>query len=88
MDIFDGVTQASVSKADIDAGLGIIDALSAKTGFLSSNGEARRELKGNAISVNKTKVPEDYVITSNDLINDKMVLLSKGKKNNYILIVE
>ena len=59
-----------------------------KQAFLSSNGEARRELKGNSISVNKTKVTDDYVITSKDLINDKMVLLSKGKKTNYILIVE
>lgn len=88
MQIFDGVTQAKVSRSDLDGGLGIIDALSAKTGFLKSNGEARRELKGNAISVNKSKVQEDYIITDKDLINDKMVLLSKGKKNNFILIVE
>ena len=88
MDGFAGVQQATVSKSDVEAGLGIIDALSAKTGFLSSNGEARRELKGNAISVNKAKVKEDYVITSEDLINDSLVILGKGKKNNYILIVE
>ena len=88
LEIFDGVTQAKVSKSDIDAGLGIIDALAAKTGFLKSNGEARRELKGNAISVNKAKVGDDYVISPKDLINDKMVLLSKGKKTNFILIVE
>ncbi|MFT4602374.1 MAG: tyrosyl-tRNA synthetase, partial [Arenicella sp.] len=88
MDGFAGVPQAKISKSDIDAGLGIIDALSAKSGFLSSNGEARRELKGNSISVNKTKVKEDYVITSTDLINDSVVILGKGKKNNYIIIVE
>lgn len=88
MDGFSGVPQAKVSKADLEEGLGIIDALSAKTGFLSSNGEARRELKGNAISVNKAKVKEDYKITSADLINDSIVLLGKGKKNNYILIAE
>ena len=85
---FEGVPQATVSKADIDAGLGIIDALSAKTGFMKSNGEARRELQGNAISVNKAKVGEDYTITADDLINDKVVVIGKGKKNNYILIVE
>ena len=88
LDGFAGVPQATVSKADIDAGLGIIDALSAKTGFLKSNGEARRELKGNAISVNRAKVQEDYVITSDDLINDQMVLIGKGKKNNFILMVD
>lgn len=88
LDGFEGVPQAIISKAELDAGLGIIDALSAKTGFLKSNGEARRELQGNAISVNKAKVQDTYIITSKDLINEKVVILGKGKKNNYILIVE
>ncbi len=86
--IFSGVPQATVSKDNVRNGLGIIDALSAKTGFLKSNGEARRELKGNAISVNKSKVNDQFIITEDVLINDKYVLLGKGKKNNYILIVE
>ena len=88
LSIFDGVPQATVSRSDVDAGLGIIDALSAKTGFLKSNGEARRELKGNAISVNKDKVNDQFIIDSSSLLNDKYVLLGKGKKNNYLLIVE
>lgn len=88
LDVFEGVPQATLSKSEISEGVGIIDALSAKTGFLSSNGEARRELKGNAIAVNKTKVSDDYIITENDLLSDKVVLISKGKKNNYLLIVE
>ncbi len=86
--VFDGVPQATISRGDYEAGLGIIDALSAKTGFLASNGEARRELKGNAISVNKEKVGENFVLNNDSLINNKYVLLGKGKKNNYILIVE
>lgn len=86
--IFDGVPQAIVSRMDIEKGLGIIDALSAKTGFLGSNGEARRELKGNSISVNKEKVNDQFLLTTATLINDKYVLLGKGKKNNYILIIE
>jgi len=87
-DGFNGVPQAKVSRVDLDNGLGIIDALSAKTGFLKSNGEARREIKGNAIAVNRTKIKEDYILSKADLICDKFVLLSKGKKNNYLLIVE
>jgi len=88
LEIFSGVPQAIIAKTDIENGLGIIDALSAKTGFLKSNGEARRELKGNAISVNKLKVKDDFKITNDTLINDKFVLLGKGKKNNYLIIVE
>ena len=86
--IFDGVPKANISRSDITKGLGIIDALSAKTGFLSSNGEARRELKGNSISVNKEKVNDQFLITTDTLINNRYVLLGKGKKNNYILIID
>ena len=86
--IFDGVPQAVVDKAELKNGLGIIDALSGKTGFLASNGEARRELKGNAISVNKEKVNDQFILTEEALINEKYILLGKGKKNNYILLFE
>ena len=87
LDVFEGVPQAEVSRADIEAGLDMIGALAAKTNFLKSNGEARRALKENAVSVNKEKVKEDYSITVNDLINDKYVIINKGKKNTYILVV-
>ena len=88
LEIFDGVPQAHISSSDIEAGIGIIDALSAKTGFLKSNGEARRELKGNAISVNKTKVNQDFIVNRESLLNGKFVLLGKGKKNNYLIVVD
>lgn len=86
--VFDGVPQAIVSKSDFDSGLSIVDALAGKTNFLSSNGEAKRELKANAITVNKEKVTEELKLTKDDLINGKYVLIGKGKKNNYILIAE
>lgn len=85
LDVFDGVPQTEISKADIDSGLDIIAALAEKGGFLKSNGEARRALKENSISVNKEKVTEDYSITSKDLINNKFVLLQRGKKNYFVL---
>ena len=85
--IFDGVPQASISRSEFGEGISIVDAMSAKTGFLSSNGEARRELKANAISVNKEKVDEQFMVGPQQLINNKYVLLGKGKKNNYILII-
>lgn len=86
--IFNGVPQATVSRAEFDAGLTIVDALAAKTGFLASNGEAKRELKANAVAVNKEKVDEQFVFNSTHLINGKYALIGKGKKNNYILIIE
>ena len=84
LDVFDGVPQAEISKEELGS-LGIIGALGEKTNFLKSNGEARRELKQNAISVNKAKVKDDYVISETDLINDQFVLLQKGKKNYFVI---
>ena len=86
--IFNGVPQATVSRAEFNEGLTIVDALAAKTGFLASNGEAKRELKANAVTVNKEKVDEQFVFSTSHLINGKYALIGKGKKNNYILIIE
>jgi tyrosyl-tRNA synthetase len=86
--IFDGVPQATLSRDEFGDGISIVEALSGKTGFLSSNGEAKRELKANAIAVNKEKVGEDFMLTSAHLINAKYALIGKGKKTNYIVVVE
>lgn len=88
LDVFEGVPQASLKRELITDGLDMIGALAAQTGFLSSNGEARRELKQNAISVNKAKVTEAYTITEKDLINDKYILLQRGKKNYFLIMAE
>ena len=88
MAVFDGVPQAVISSNDLDQEISIIDALVAKSGFLKSNGEARRELKGNSISVNKEKVTDVFQLSKVNLINDKYILLGKGKKTNFVLRVE
>lgn len=85
LDVFDGVPLTEIPQADVESGLDIIAALAEKGGFLKSNGEARRALKENSISVNKEKVQDDYTITSKDLINNKFVLLQRGKKNYFVL---
>jgi tyrosyl-tRNA synthetase len=87
LDVFDGVPQAEILKSEFDKGIDMIGALAAQTNFLSSNGEARRALKENSISVNKEKVAEDYTLCSQDLINGRYIILNKGKKNTYIIKV-
>ncbi|WP_345004728.1 tyrosine--tRNA ligase [Snuella lapsa] len=87
LDVFEGVPQTEIAKSEIEAGLDVIGALAEKGGFLKSNGEARRALKENSISVNKEKVKEGYSITVNHLINGKFVLLQRGKKNYFLLRV-
>ncbi|MCH2192527.1 tyrosine--tRNA ligase [Kordia sp.] len=88
LDVFEGVPQAEIDRADIEEGLDMIAALSAKTNFLNSNGDARRALKENSVAVNKTKVKEDYKITTDDLINDKFITIQRGRKKNFLLIVK
>ena len=87
LDVFEGVPQAEISKEELKNGLDIIGALAEKTGFLKSNGEARRALKENSISVNKEKVSDDFTVSENDLINGQFVLLQRGKKNYFIIKV-
>ncbi len=88
LDVFEGVPQAEVERKKLEEGLDMIAALSAETNFLASNGEARRALKANSVSVNKEKVKEDYTVSTADLINDKYVIVNKGKKNTYIISVK
>jgi len=87
LDVFEGVPTAEVSKSLLESGLDMIAALSAETNFLASNGEARRALKENSISVNKEKVGEDYQISNADLINNTYVIINRGKRSTFIIRV-
>ena len=88
LDVFEGVPQAIVSRNEIEAGLDIVAVLNEKTGFMKSNGEARRALSANSISVNKEKVTEEFVLGAKDLINNQFVLLQSGKKNYFVVRVQ
>ena len=85
LDVFDGVPQAEIARNEMEAGIDIVAVLNEKTGFFKSNGEARRALTANSISVNREKVKEDFVLSANDLINNQFVLLQSGKKNYFVV---
>ena len=86
-EIFEGVPQKSIAISDIESGASITEVLSSMSGFLKSNGEARRALQENSISVNKLKANIDTVINSDDLIAGQYILLQRGKKNYFVLVV-
>jgi tyrosyl-tRNA synthetase len=88
LEVFEGVPQAEISLKEIEDGLNIVTILNEKTAFFKSNGEARRALTANSISVNKQKVNEAFVLTIIDLINNQFVLLQSGKKNYFVLRVK
>jgi tyrosyl-tRNA synthetase len=87
LEVFNGVPQAEIVKKELEEGLDIVAVLNEKTGFMKSNGEARRALQANSISVNKTKITEEFKLTATDLINNEFVLLQSGKKNYFIVRV-
>ena len=85
LSVFDGVPQFEVSANDFNCG--IVDFLAEKTQVFASKGEARRMLKSNAVSINKEKVNEEKQISRVDLISNKYILVQKGKKNYFLIIV-
>lgn len=84
-DVFEGVPKATISIKEIENSIPIVDFLAHKTNFLPSNSEARRALKENSIAINKEKVTEDYEIKFSDLINNKFIVIQRGKKNYFIV---
>jgi tyrosyl-tRNA synthetase len=88
LSVFEGVPTFEVSKEEILQGINIIDLLAEKTQILASKGEVRRALKENSLSINKEKVKEDFVTSSNDLLNSQYILVQKGKKNYFIIVAK
>ena len=84
LDIFEGVPKFKLSVEDLKSDF--IDLLVIKTSIFSSKGEARRMITANALSINKEKVNLDYKTTKNTLINNKYLLVQKGKKNYYLIL--
>ncbi len=87
LSVFKGVPQSEISREDFESGIGILDFLSVKAGAFKSNGEARRMLKDNAVSINKAKIKETFELTNDSLLNNKYVLVQKGKKNYFLVKV-
>ena len=86
-EIFDGVPSNTLSKKKLLQEIEIENLLATETNFLKSISEARRALKENSISINKKKISANTRITKDDLINGKYILLQRGKKNYYLVIV-
>ena len=85
-EIFEGVPSSIISLEKLSNEIDIENLLSLETNFLKSISHARRSLKENSISVNKNKIKETYKISKSDLINNKYVLLQRGRKNYHLVI--
>ena len=83
--VFEGVPQSAVGRQAVADGIGIVEFLTEQTGIFPSKGEARRTLKENAISINKEKANEEFIVDNGCLLNNRYILVQKGKKNYYLV---
>lgn len=87
--VFEGVPTFEVEKADIEAGVKIADLLVEKANVFPSKGELRKLAQQGGVSINKEKIADVYADASVDmLLNDKYILVQKGKKNYFLLIAK
>lgn len=87
LSVFEGVPQVEIPKNLLTNGCNIVDMLTEHTHIFPSKGEARRMLRDNGVSVNKQKVKEEFTMSEELLMNQRYVLVQKGKKNYFILKV-
>lgn len=89
LDVFDGVPHFEVSLEDIKTGIKAGDLCVEKSKCFPSKGEMRKLTQGGGVSINKDKLDNfDRVITADDLLDGKYILVQKGKKNYFLLIAK
>ncbi len=87
LQVLEGVPTFEVARADIDAGIGLADLLVEKAPVFPSKGELRKLAQQGGLMINKEKVADAYAPVSPDmLLNDRYILVQKGKKNYFLLI--
>ena len=85
LNIFEGVQTSYIINDDLNKNL--LDFLVSQNIF-KSNGEAKRMIQSNAVSINKEKISLGHTISSKDFIKEKYLLVQKGKKNYYIIVLK
>ncbi len=89
LSVFEGVPQFEIERSVIETGVQPLTLLAEMTQVFTSKGEARKSIQANGVSINKVKLTApDQLIGKEQLLNDKYILVQKGKKNYYIIIVK
>lgn len=88
-DIMEGVPVSHIKYSDIENGIDVLEFLNTYTQVFPSKSEARKMIQSNAVSINKQKITDTkLVITKDFAINNKFILIQKGKKNYYLCYIE
>ena len=89
LQVFDGVPQFEVPRSVIESGVGVLSLCTEHAAIFPSKGEARKLIQGGGISLNKTKVASvEAAVSAADLLSDKYLLVQKGKKNYFLIVVK
>ncbi|MDE6135526.1 MAG: tyrosine--tRNA ligase, partial [Muribaculaceae bacterium] len=88
LDVFEGVPTFEVSRQDIESGIRLADLLTEKAAIFPSKAEMRKLVQGGGFSINKEKIGDPQATASSDmLLNDRYIIVQKGKKQYFLLIV-
>src|SRR5690606_5763875 len=89
LSVFEGVPLFKTEKNNFDTSISLLEVLVEKNAVFPSKGELRRTIKEGGLSINKEKITdEQLLLTGNDLINNKYLLVQKGKKNYFLVVAE
>ena len=87
LDVFAGVPQFEISRSVIENGIKAVDLMAEATQCFASKGEMRKLTQGGGVSLNKEKLSAfDQEVTTADLLDDKYLLVQRGKKNYFLII--
>lgn len=88
LSVFEGVEQFEIAKSEIENGISIVDFTAEKTNIFPSKGEAKKMITAGGVAINKAKIDNvDVKVNATHYINNKYILVQKGKKNYYVVKV-
>ncbi|MDE6169784.1 MAG: tyrosine--tRNA ligase, partial [Duncaniella sp.] len=86
LDVMEGVPQFEIPRSAIEEGVKLADLITDLAPVFPSKGEMRKMVQGGGVSVNKEKVADPYMeVTTDMLLNDRYILVQRGKKNYFLL---
>ena len=88
LQVFEGVPRFEISRPLIEGGVGFLALCTEHAAVFPSKGEARKLIQGGGVSLNKRKIAAvDCMVGSADLLSGRYLLVQKGKKNYYLIVV-
>lgn len=88
LQVFEGVSRFEISRPLIEGGVGFLALCTEHAAVFPSKGEARKLIQGGGVSLNKRKIAAvDCMVGSADLLSGRYLLVQKGKKNYYLIVV-